>query len=294
MGSIQSFYRHATPDFPLSVSYFAPYHIHQAPGLTEVSDRMEIALVTAGQVDAFVDGQSYLLEAGDIFILKPYEVFTFRSTSLETRYIQLKFSSSFITLPPTHFFQKNFVLPLQNGTLIPPRLVTAGDALYELLMHPLRRLDVQKEGTDGYDGELFSIVIDLCTAMMPYCHISGGSNRSGKPTEDVIFTCLNYIRKNYMENITLDELASLVHLQPNYLCALFKKRTGRTIFDHITRLRINNASTLLRSTSLPVNQIAEQCGFPSISFFTRKFTALHGCSPTAYRKQFKERSLLDV
>lgn len=290
MSQIQSFYRHATPDFPLEISYFAPYHIHQSPGLTEPSNGLQISLVTSGQVDVYVDGKSYLLHCGDIFIIRPREIFTFRSTTLETKYIQLKFPTELIAMSPNHFFQKNFVQPIEEGQLILPRLISPKDEIYDPMLRILKRLDVNKEGTDSYKAELFSIVMELCTTLMPYC--TAPKTPSGKAAEDVIYTCLNYIQKHFGQNLTLQELANLVHLQPNYLCALFKKRTGRTIFDHITRLRINSASKLLRSTSLPVNQIAEQCGFPSTSFFTRKFTALHGCSPTVYRKQFKERSLL--
>ena len=110
----------------------------------------------------------------------------------------------------------------------------------------------------------------------------------------MVYLCLEYIKNNYTQKLTLQELAELVHLQPNYLCAVFKARTGRTIFEHITRYRCSWAAKLLRSTPLPVNQIAERCGFPSISFFTRKFTALHGWSPTAYRKQFAGRELGDM
>lgn len=294
MGTIQSFYRHATPDFPLEVSYFAPYHIHQAPGLAEASDQMQISLVTGGQVEAHVGGNTYRLNTGDIFILRPYEVFTFRSTSLETKYVQLKFPMKLIAMPSEHFFQENFVQPIQSGMLIPPRLISPGDSLYDALLDALNRLDVDQEGTAAYTARLYSIVIELCTALMPYCTASGPKQVPGKTGENVIYTCINYIRENFSQNLTLRELAALVHLQPNYLCALFKKKTGRTIFDYITRLRINSASKLLRSTNLPVNLIAGQCGFPSISFFTRKFTALHGCSPSVYRKQFKERNLLDI
>lgn len=291
MGTIQSFFRHATPDFPLSVSYFAPYHIPDAPALTEISHRMQIMLVTAGQVEAYADSKSYLLNPGDIFILRPHEINSTRSTSLDTRYINLSFKMDLFALPPTHFFQKEFVAPMQEGMLIPPLLVRPGDEPYDALLHTLRRLDINKEGSSAYTAELFSIAVDLCTTLLPYCTTVTPKKTSRKVSEDAIYACLNYIQEHFSEKITLQELASFVHLQPNYLCALFKERTGRTIFEHITRLRINSAAKLLRSTSLPVNQIAEQCGFSSISFFNRKFTHWHKCSPTEYRKQFKERNL---
>ena len=294
MGTIRSFHRHATPDFPLEVSYFAPYHIHQVPGFTETGSSMRISLITIGQVEARVGGHTYNLNAGVIFIILPYEIFTFRSMSMDTKYVFLDFSPDLITMPSGHYFQQKFVEPLRLGMLIPPRLIRPCDPAYPALRREFDRLDVNKEGSDAYTAELFSITIGLCTALMPYCTTSNINGFSAKTNRDVIYTCLEYIKVNFSRKLTLQELADLVHLQPNYLCALFKERTGRTIFDHITRLRINSASKLLRSTKLPVNEIAEQCGFPSVSFYTRKFTTLHGCSPTAYRKQFAERDLTDL
>ena len=294
MGSIKSYYHHGTSDCPINVSYFSPYHIHSSPGLTNTSSTLEFSLVIAGQVEARVSGKVYTLNAGDIFIIIPNELFVFRSVSMDTRYVSISFSPELIDLPSGHFFQEKFTKPLKEGILNVPRLVQPGDDLYTLLHKEICRLDVSKEGSDAYKAELFAIAVGLCAAIMPYCKTATPKEISAKNGEDAVFICLQYIKENYAKKLTLDELANLVHLQPNYLCCLFKNRVGRTIFDHITRLRINYSSKLLRSTNLPVNEIAEQCGFPSISFYTRKFTALHGCSPTAYRKEFAQRELTDI
>lgn len=294
MGTIKSFYHQGTPDCPVDVSYFSPYHIHEAPGLTETSSKLRFSLITGGQVELRTGGKLRILNTGDIFILLPNDVFTFRSTSMDTKYVFIEFGTELIALPSGHFFQENFVKPLQDGKLKMPRLIRPGDDLYPGLHRELSRLDVKKEGSDAYTAELFAIAIGLCAALMPYCKTATPKEISAKAGEDLIYTCLEYIKQNYSKKLTLRELADLVHLQPNYLCTLFKERTGRTVFDHITRLRINSTSKLLRSTNMPVNQIAERCGFPNTSFFTRKFTALHGCSPTAYRKQFAARELSDM
>ena len=77
-----------------------------------------------------------------------------------------------------------------------------------------------------------------------------------------------------------------MHLHPNYVCAVFKKATGISFFEHLSRYRINRAARFLRSTKDPVNEIAERCGFHSASFFCRKFAQYYGMSPSAYRKNF--------
>lgn len=294
MGEIRSFYRKGTPDLPLDIAYYSPALIRQIPGYSESSSRMTVTWMQAGQVEMRVDGKCHIILPGDIFIFLPYEIYTFRTMTMDTRYISMEISKELIAMPPEHFFQKEFVEPLWKGLLRVPRWIRPGDPGYDAMLRQLGRLDVTREGSEAYRGELFSAVIGFCTALMPLCAPIRPEDRRERAEEDVVYRCLEYIKNNYSRKLTLGELAELVHLQPNYLCSVFKDRTGRTVFEHITRYRCSWAAKLLRSTKLPVNQIAERCGFPSISFFTRKFTALHGGSPTDYRKRFARRETEDM
>ncbi len=56
-----------------------------------------------------------------------------------------------------------------------------------------------------------------------------------------------------------------------------------TVTDYINRIRVNRASALLRHSSLPIQQVAEQCGFPDGNYFTRIFKKLQGVTPNEYR-----------
>jgi AraC-like DNA-binding protein len=96
--------------------------------------------------------------------------------------------------------------------------------------------------------------------------------------------CVHYIDQYYQRRITLQELAEYVHLHPNYLCQLFREQTGKTVFEHINWVRVHDASKLLRSTQLPISQIAVQCGFQNTNYFSRIFKQFLGRSPSAYRK----------
>ena len=294
MGEIHSYYRKGTPDFPLDIAYYSPALIRQIPGYSESSSKMTVTWMQAGQVEMRVGGKSHIILPGDIFIFLPYEIYTFRTMTMDTRYISMEISLELIAMPPEHFFQREFVEPLWKGLLRVPRWIRPEDPGYEDMYRHLRRLDVRKEGGGSYTAELYSVVVGFCTALLPLCTRIQPEERTDRAEEDVVYRCLEYIKNNYSQKLTLGELAEQVHLQPNYLCTVFKARTGRSLFEHITRYRCSWAAKLLRSTKLPVNQIAERCGFPSVSFFTRKFTALHGGSPTAYRKQFADREREDM
>lgn len=65
---------------------------------------------------------------------------------------------------------------------------------------------------------------------------------------------------------------------------IFKRAYGDTIYAFHLRKRLEKAFTLIKDTSLPINEIAEECGFKSFSHFSRSFKKEHGITPTQARK----------
>lgn len=68
-----------------------------------------------------------------------------------------------------------------------------------------------------------------------------------------------------------------------YFCKLFKKATGLTFTDYLSRVRIEKAKNLLLNPNLRVSEIAYEVGFQSLTHFNRMFRKLAGQSPTHYR-----------
>ncbi len=80
------------------------------------------------------------------------------------------------------------------------------------------------------------------------------------------------------------ELAQAVHLSPNYLSRIFKRETGETLTDYITRLRIDRAKQMLREEwHLKTYEIGELVGYPDPVYFTKLFKKTVGMTPKVYR-----------
>lgn len=88
------------------------------------------------------------------------------------------------------------------------------------------------------------------------------------------------------------EIASYLYLHPNYLTRMFKKETGMTLMDYISKRRIENAKELLGQSGFKVYEVAEHVGYESIAHFNRIFKRETGMSPKEYQKlinnEFKE------
>ncbi|MEO3944655.1 AraC family transcriptional regulator [Gorillibacterium sp. CAU 1737] len=94
---------------------------------------------------------------------------------------------------------------------------------------------------------------------------------------------MDYMNAHYRRNITISELAELVHLHPNYLIRVFKQHFGTSPIQYVNRKRIEETKWLLISTDLHLSQISSQVGISDVSYLSRLFKAQTGCSPTAYR-----------
>ena len=100
---------------------------------------------------------------------------------------------------------------------------------------------------------------------------------------DYADTALCYIDDHFREPLTLDGLASLVHVSTAYLSRQFKERTGTTIIQYINRLRTEEACHMLRLSDYSVEEISRMTGFESPKYFSRVFKAHTGKTPSEYR-----------
>ncbi len=107
--------------------------------------------------------------------------------------------------------------------------------------------------------------------------------RGNKKMTDVY----NYIRENYFKPISLERISRVAHMSPFAFSKYFKKNCGAGFIEYLNRVRMNKACHLLRETDYPVNEIAAECGFSSISNFNKHFRKTESLTPTIYRAQFK-------
>ena len=96
-----------------------------------------------------------------------------------------------------------------------------------------------------------------------------------------------YVRKNYMNNICLKELAEITYLSISALERRFKKYLGKTPKQFINEVRLENARRLLVETNLSIAEIANQSGFTDHSYFSRKFSHLFGQLPSVFRLNYR-------
>ena len=104
------------------------------------------------------------------------------------------------------------------------------------------------------------------------------------PVNDpLVHSVQDYIVNNISQEITRDEIAKHINLSPDYLSKYFKKKVGLSLSDYIKNQRMSIAQSMLAHTNLPINIIAENSGFNTLSYFSYAFRQATGISPSQYR-----------
>ncbi len=96
----------------------------------------------------------------------------------------------------------------------------------------------------------------------------------------------DYILNHMWKEITLQDLADLSHLHPNYFSKCFKQIYGISPIQFVHSVKLKKIKELLADTGLPIGTVASKCGFHDIYYFSNFFKKYQGMSPTQYRKLF--------
>lgn len=93
-----------------------------------------------------------------------------------------------------------------------------------------------------------------------------------------------YMMNHYSEVCSVEEMAELLNISPNYLRSKFKSQTGRTILEYLTDLRLAVAKELLKEGKIKVKDVSVKVGYDNISYFTQLFSKKYGVTPNEYKK----------
>lgn len=93
----------------------------------------------------------------------------------------------------------------------------------------------------------------------------------------------DYIRENYMYELSMQELARMMNYSEAYFCKLFKQCFNQNFTSYLTEYRVNMAKQLLAEPTVNVKEIGKAVGYGDANYFAKVFKRITGQSPTEYR-----------
>ncbi|CQR47175.1 putative response regulatory protein [Paraliobacillus sp. PM-2] len=95
----------------------------------------------------------------------------------------------------------------------------------------------------------------------------------------------NYVKNHYQYKITLQTMAEELYLHQAYFSTIFKNETGENFIDYVNRVRVEEATKLIKNTDLKMKEVSNRVGFQSNSYFNKVFKKITGKSPLCLRKR---------
>lgn len=174
-------------------------------------------------------------------------------------------------------------------------LSEAGLSQSSPIYHPIS--DPMRDECFNYLKQIIDLPDLLPCQVMGYTYLffgaliksSGSSKKTVKNNiqDFYIQSTADFIESHYMEDITVEDMAANVNLNRSYFSKLFKKTTAKSPQEFLILYRMNKACHFLRTTDLPVSQIAQLTGYGNPFHFTRAFKTVYGIPPQEWRRRNK-------
>jgi len=100
---------------------------------------------------------------------------------------------------------------------------------------------------------------------------------------DTIYKAIAYMRENYANKITLEDVSAYVYLSPSYFSKIFKDEMRTSFNAYLNKIRIDNAKRMLLNDDINIIDISNMVGYEDQSYFSKVFKKLTGVTPGKYR-----------
>ena len=230
---------------------------------------------SSGKKNRLSPGMLLLLPAGTVY-------------SLKSKYMRL----AVVTFDPDSRNGNGSELPLSISDFDREKLTP------EALMPPFDRVTVLEDMESERDTfkELAEIFIserdfyaEVISARLKLLllKIASLTDESAVPSS-MVDNLDSYIRENIHDEISNTELGAVFGYHPFYISRMLKSKKGITLHQYVIGYRMKCALSMLRSSDLSIQEIADKTGFTDASYFTKIFKAQMGMTPKEYRNQFKD------
>lgn len=252
--------------------YFPP-HWHNAS---------EFTLILKDNCVYKIKDEVYHLNSGDILLIWPRELHEILSSPKEGS-VFIQFSADIIEnnldlVSASKFMSACHVISAKKE---PETAQILRDIIYEIG-------DIYSKKPSFSETKCKILIYRLLLVIGDYVmreqHEQNGPATFSTTSRNYIRSACNYIAEHSMEDISQAEVAAKIGLSPYYFSKLFKEYLQTSFPQYLTRIRLQNAITLLTEDSLSITECAYMAGFQSTTTFNKVFLESVGCSPREYRK----------
>ncbi len=236
---------------------------------------IEIIMIVRGSGNIRYDNEEWHFSCGDIIIVNSDSLHRLYSkTGLD--YYYLIIDERFCNENGITTYNKRFKKLFRSEQTV---------KLFENVVSAMNNYNSQKENLDFLNASkvrlgVLALLIDICEN-----HLENGfsKSKSEKPSDEYVKKVVTYMGEHYNEAVTLEKLAKICGITKHHLAREFKRYTGETVLTYLNIMRCKNASVFMEE-GMSVTEAAYECGFESVSYFSRTYKKIMGKAPSKSRK----------
>jgi AraC family transcriptional regulator, melibiose operon regulatory protein len=290
--NLQEISTHGKLEYPVGVYYLELAKMHMGMIRWHWHDEIEIDIINSGKAIFHAGDSSFILSAGQaVFInqnilhsIQPYK-------DMKCTIYTMVFHPSYLFGYGQCYMSAKYLLPV----------ITSNDLKYVILNETIpwqeKLIDLSNSAiainfTQKYGYELItkSLICQfwavLINQLLPSTTIS--DKKSTMSSDEVrVKKAIVFIEAHYFEQLTLDDIASSIHLSKSECCRCFKRSLNLTPFEYLLKCRIYEASKKMKNndnSTESVSDLASSVGFNNTSYFNKIFKKYLGLTPSEYKK----------
>lgn len=272
VATAQRFYRNLDPDLEANISVVAGGREQCAPGYEiarETFPFYSIEFVAGGKGKViFNKTKERQLSPGTIFVYGPqvpHAIYSNQEDPLE------KYFLNFVGKKAEGLVKEYPLLGQVLNSSAPAHVLTTFE---EIIHYGLSH--------GNFSDRICSILVELLVLKISETALT--VNEAGSPAFATYQKCRNEINNHYLELTSLEEIGKTCHVDPAYICRLFKRFDQQSPYQYLLRLRMNYAAELLLVSGTLVKEVADKLGFEDQFHFSRTFKKVIGLSPVSFAK----------
>lgn len=247
-------------------------------------DSIEILFVLKGTIDLKMETEIYTVEEREIEIVNSNEVHSIKSKDKDNRVLIFNIDPNFFEkyyedAKDVFFYTNSSIEGIQE------------EENYYILRKYLSILlceIVQKH--DDYENILEENLLDMMFHLLNNFHYLFYEEESLREDEvqlERYHRIVKYISNNYMNKVSLQDIAKKEFLSSQYLSYKIKNTFGRNFNDFLNLIRVEESTKLLLDTNKTISEISEEVGFSHVRYYNKHFKTNYKLTPMQYRKKYK-------
>ena len=252
-------------------------------------DFAELIIITRGGGMHWIDGTSYGVTAGDIFLIQHNTEHYFQERH-DLEMYNIMFDDFYLaehlrSLRSLSGFNAFFLFEpvFRRRHAFMSKLHLAPELMSSLRKNLNGMWSEVRSGLPGSDLMLLSKVLEI------FVLIAREYSRSSNSKAQTLYRLgevISRMESQYSENWTVARLSRIAAMAPSTFLGVFKEAMGTSPIEYLLNLRMSKAAGLLLKSRKSISEIALDCGFNDSNYFSRQFRNYYNCSPREYRKRF--------